>query len=78
MPNKKLMKAAVYAKTGPPDVLQIREVVKPTPLPNQVLVKIHATSVTSGDVIMRRLKFPMSLIFSGMNLQARLRQSAKR
>ncbi len=43
------MKAIVYTKYGPPDVLQIREVAKPEPQDNQVLVKVYAASVNALD-----------------------------
>jgi NADPH:quinone reductase-like Zn-dependent oxidoreductase len=63
------MKASVYTQYGSPDVLQLKEVTQPVPQGNQVLIRVHATSVNYGDLAARNFRaispreFNMPFIF---------------
>jgi NADPH:quinone reductase-like Zn-dependent oxidoreductase len=55
------MKAVVWTRYGPPDVLEMREVMKPVPKEGEVLIRVHATSAFAGDCELRRFQVPLSL-----------------
>ncbi|WP_338785909.1 NAD(P)-dependent alcohol dehydrogenase [Metabacillus sp. FJAT-53654] len=70
------MKAIVCTKYGSPDVLELKEVEKPIPKDNEILVKVHATTVASGDIRVRSFNSPI-LLWVPMRIFLGLRKPRK-
>jgi NADPH:quinone reductase-like Zn-dependent oxidoreductase len=58
--GRMIMKAVVYTKYGLPDVLQFKNIEKPAPKGNEVMIRVHATSVTAADYRMRSFTVPVA------------------
>jgi len=60
------MKAAIYTQYGPPEVVQIKEVAKPIPKPNEVLIRVRASTVNRTDCGFRSAEYFVSRFFTGL------------
>jgi NADPH:quinone reductase-like Zn-dependent oxidoreductase len=67
------MKAIIWTEYGSPEGLKLQEVEKPVPRQDEILIRIHAASVTAGDCEIRRLELPLMLSFP-IRLYAGLRR----
>jgi len=71
------MKAIVYTKYGSPDVLQVKEVEKPTPKDDEILIKVHASEVTKADCEMRSFNFQVKWFWLPLRVALGLKKPKK-
>ena len=61
------MKAAVLSRYGAPENIEISTITRPTPKPNEVLIRVYATTVTTADTMMRQAQPALSRLFLGFS-----------
>lgn len=61
------MKAAIYSEYGNANVLQMKDVSKPIPKPNEILIRVYASTVTSADIMMRKGKPVIGRLYLGLS-----------
>ena len=71
------MKAVVYEKYGPPEVLQVKDVKKPVPKENEILMRVHAAEATKADCEMRSFRLPVNWFWLPMRLVLGIRKPRK-
>ena len=72
------MKAIVFTEFGQPDVMQLKDVEKPTPKNDEILIKVHATLVAYGDLLVRNLSnVSMQEFFRSLGPKKTLKTAAK-
>ena len=71
------MKAVVYERYGPPEVLHVGEVTKPVPKDNEILIRVRAAEATKADCEMRRFKFAVNWFWLPLRLFMGIRRPRK-
>jgi NADPH:quinone reductase-like Zn-dependent oxidoreductase len=66
------MRAVVHDRYGPPEVLRVAEVERPVPKEGEVLVKVHATTVTRSDTGLRSAEYPFTRLITGIRRPKRI------
>ena len=60
------MRAVVHDRYGPPEVLRVAEVERPVPKDDEVLIRVHASTVTRSDTGLRSAEYPFTRLFTGI------------
>ena len=66
------MRAVVHTRYGPPEVLRVADVERPEPAQDEVLVRVHATTVTRTDTGLRSAEYPFTRVFTGIRRPKRI------